>query len=78
MAEVELGWRRLTMRTLELMLAHSRVEALHRTCMPDHCQGRIRAAALHAWHNQEVVPCQPLPHDSAFDRWRVEMLKDKV
>src|SRR5258705_42784 len=43
MAKAELGWRRLTKRTLELMLAHSGVEALHRTCMPNHpyrCRGK--------------------------------------
>jgi len=44
------------------MLAHSGVEALHRKCMPDHGRGRIRAAALHAWHNQEDVSYQPLLH----------------
>ena len=70
MAKAELGWRRFTVWTLELMLAHNRVEALHGRCMPDHGRGRIRAEALHAWHNQKDVPYQPLLiHDSPFDRW---------
>ena len=62
MAKAELGWRRLTKGTLELMLAHSGVEALHGRCMPGHGRGRIRAAALHAWHNQEDVSYQLLAH----------------
>ena len=42
------------------MLAHSGVEALHGRCMPNHGRGRIRAVALHAWHNQDAdYPRQP-------------------
>ena len=44
------------------MLAHNGVEALHGRCMPNHGRGRIRAAALHAWHNQGDAAYQPLPH----------------
>ena len=50
MAEAELRWRHL-----ELMLAHNRVEVLHRRCMPNHGRSQIRAVALHALH-------QPLPY----------------
>jgi len=64
------------------MLARSGVEALHGRCMPNHGRGRIRAAALHAWHNQEDVPYQPLPtlttHGSLFDKWSVGVLKDEM
>jgi hypothetical protein len=42
------------------MLAPEGVEALHGTCMPHHDRGRIRAEALHAQHNREDAPYQPL------------------
>jgi hypothetical protein len=31
-------------------------------CMPNHGRGRIRAAALHARHNQEDAPYWLLPY----------------
>jgi len=30
--------------------------------MPNHGRGRIRAEALHAWHNQEDAPYRPLTY----------------
>jgi hypothetical protein len=44
--------------------------------MPNHGRGRIRAAALHAWHNQEMHlidrHCTLTTHDNPFDRWSAE------
>ena len=41
------------------MLARNGEEALHGMCMPNHGRSRIKAVALHAWHNQDA-PHQPL------------------
>ena len=56
------------------MLAHNGVEALHGRCMPNHGRGRIRAVALHAWHNQDAdCPRQPFRQMESMG-----VLKDKM
>jgi len=49
------SWPRL--ETLHKVNSEARtgVEALHGRCMPNHGRGRIRAAALQAWHNQRCA-----------------------
>jgi len=57
------------------MLAHSGVEALHGRCMPNHGRGRIRAVALHAWHNQDAdYPRQPFRQMESMGVLKDELL----
>ena len=57
------------------MLAHNGVEALHGRCMPNHGRGRIRAVALHAWHNQDAdYPRQPFRQREGMRVLKDEML----